>query len=411
MNVQGSRSQVASAFILSDARSGSTLLRYMLDTHPEICCPGELYLGELCKNLCWTLSFTTGVLSTTSRSEKEQIVVDRARKIVSEIMHTYVQAKKKRIWCEKSPPNIQYLSTLHRLFPDARYICLYRNCLDVVYSLLETNRLGWWPELVPYVVSNPDNLVAAMIENWRDRATRLLAFENENPSVCFRIKFEDLVTQPEKVVGPLLRFLEVRSDSDLPDRVFLSRHDEGVGDIKAQTSNRIRKDAVGKGSAISLSLIPPHLLEEMNALLSQLEYPIVGPDWDSISSPYIPADADASRPVHDCRAVAGVRQIVEEYFPRRLKERNKLMGEVKGRCKLLVTGEESGTWMIDTTGPQWRIDADDSDADCTVLVSDGDLIDMVNGRLNPGEAFERGRLRVRDDLRTPNEMGRILFGA
>jgi putative sterol carrier protein len=67
--------------------------------------------------------------------------------------------------------------------------------------------------------------------------------------------------------------------------------------------------------------------------------------------------------------------------------------------------------MIDTTGPQWRIDADDSDADCTVLVSDGDLIDMVNGRLNPGEAFERGRLRVRDDLRTPNEMGRILFGA
>ena len=38
-------------FIASHARTGSTLLRYIIDTHPALCCPPELALGQLCSAL------------------------------------------------------------------------------------------------------------------------------------------------------------------------------------------------------------------------------------------------------------------------------------------------------------------------------------------------------------------------
>src|SRR5690606_32881741 len=121
----------------------------------------------------------------------------------------------KRFWCEKTTLNVDYLKTLSELFPKARYLCLYRNCMDVVQSCLKFNPLGFMPELVPYVRRDPENLVAAMAENWLARNETISAFEAAHPDRCFRIHYESLAGDPEAVLPPLFEFLGVGWEEDI----------------------------------------------------------------------------------------------------------------------------------------------------------------------------------------------------
>ena len=40
-------------FIVCNARSGSTLLRYLLDVHPDIACPSETAIAAISNQLMW----------------------------------------------------------------------------------------------------------------------------------------------------------------------------------------------------------------------------------------------------------------------------------------------------------------------------------------------------------------------
>ena len=60
-------------FILCTPRSGSSLLRYILDTHPAICCPGELSLGQLCKDLYTAFYYTVGQVRASSEESRDAL--------------------------------------------------------------------------------------------------------------------------------------------------------------------------------------------------------------------------------------------------------------------------------------------------------------------------------------------------
>lgn len=142
-------------FILSYGRSGSTLLRYIIDTHPKIVCPAEINLGSLCDSLFHTIYYTIGQLSQSSNDvEKKQDSLIKTRHVVMSLMGEYTQAKGKEIWCERSPLTIDHLSIIDKLFPDAKYICLHRNFLDFAYSFLTLNRFVGGDVIVPYVHRN-----------------------------------------------------------------------------------------------------------------------------------------------------------------------------------------------------------------------------------------------------------------
>lgn len=126
-------------FILSYGRSGSTLLRYIVDTHPLITCPGELDLGILSNHLFHTIYYTIGQLSKSSdKLERERESLAKTRQIVMSLMGEYAKARKSNL--VRSPLTIDHLSIIHKVFPDARYICLYRSCLDVAYSFITLDR-------------------------------------------------------------------------------------------------------------------------------------------------------------------------------------------------------------------------------------------------------------------------------
>jgi protein-tyrosine sulfotransferase len=109
-------------FIISTYRSGSTLLRYIIDTHPDISSPGELNLSHLCFRLSHTIDSTIGQSSgAINKAVRDQIVRAKVRQIISDIMESYIIARGKKMWCEKSPSNLIHLDLLKEVCSSLPY--------------------------------------------------------------------------------------------------------------------------------------------------------------------------------------------------------------------------------------------------------------------------------------------------
>jgi putative sterol carrier protein len=395
-----------SLFVLSCERSGSTLLRYIIDTHPQICSPAHLHLGQLCRSLYTSLFYSLGqTMEAPDDATRERLVAGETRRIVDDFMGRYVTAKGKQIWCEKTTDNLQYVRFLHDVFPDARYICLYRNCMDVVHSSIECSRLGFMPELAPYVQQRPDNIVAAMVDAWIEKTTILLEFELAHSPQCFRIRYETLVADPSQTLATMFASVGLDWDEKLLNAVFSTKHDQGSGDRKILFTKKVNTDSIGRGSTISRSSIPDDLLEKMNLLLARLEYPIVGEDWDNAPSPYVPAKISTA----EVETVATVDDMFRKHVPRLLSNGNAALQGVDGKCKFDV-GDGGGIWMLTLRESQGVAESRDGEADCTVQIAAGDLLDLVNGRLNTIAAFDQGKIHVAGDYELANKVGQLLFG-
>ncbi len=337
--------------------------------------------------------------------------------MVCELMDEYAASKGKRMWCEKTPSNVDFLSILRGIFPDAKYVCLYRNCMDVVHSCLQKPKFGLHVALKHYARKLPassdvsiSNKVAMFADSWADRTAALLAFERENPERCFHLKYESLVTEPAAVLRAMFEFIGVGWDESLLDAVFETKHDPGPGDINIVYSNKISAKSIGRGSGISRALIPDEVLGRVNAVLAELEYPNVGPDWDTSPSPYLPA-APPAEEGPQARAVSDIREVFTSYFPRRMRDRSARLQEFSEVYKFVVTGDGGGVWLVDLSKPGGQIRAEDSEAGCTITVSAGDLVAMVNGELNPALAYGQGRVSVAGNVRQAMGMGQILLSA
>src|SRR6185437_13455843 len=65
-------------FVLCMGRSGSTLLRFILDAHPSLACPPETNLGQLFGQLAVVWSLVEGAPLSPNRGEAPPVVPDAA---------------------------------------------------------------------------------------------------------------------------------------------------------------------------------------------------------------------------------------------------------------------------------------------------------------------------------------------
>jgi protein-tyrosine sulfotransferase len=359
-------------FIMSEIRSGSTLLRVLLDTHPAICSPGELSLGLLCEHLFHAIATTLGqVVYQQSAEARTELCLAETRRIVDGILQTYCALKGKRRWCEKSPGNLRLAAKLRAVFPDGRYICLYRHCLDVVHSATELY-VDAWPEIQEYRDKYGDRPLPAFIERWCDRTDDLLAFEAATAGTSQRVRYEDLVADPAGNLQRLLAFLGEEWRPDLIERAFASPHDHGVGDPKIAGTSTVRGDRVGAGRQFDLSSVPSALLDRMRRILALLGYN----EQPEVAAPAPPP----SRPVYTT-----VAALVDELFRQRLERHRLWLRAPRLDLGLIVRGAGGGAWTLqfDPSGASLSPAAGTSPV--TIAIESADLLDAANGRLTLGE--------------------------
>nr|WP_241756059.1 sulfotransferase [Actinomadura sp. RB99] len=122
---------------MSSVRSGSTLLRCVLDSHSMIHAPHELHLTKL--RVVLANEFSEGAMKIlgVSRRDLEHLLWDR-------LLHRELVRSGKQIIVEKTPDSLCHWERLRECWPDARYIFLLRHPAHIADSLYAAHpELGW----------------------------------------------------------------------------------------------------------------------------------------------------------------------------------------------------------------------------------------------------------------------------
>jgi hypothetical protein len=272
------RRSVRPVFVVTPARSGSTLLRYLLDSHPEVVSPPELNLSDLLQHLVnvWTSLTAAADVDARNGAVPTSIAPDvakRARKAVDEIMVTAANKAGASVYCDKSLTTVDHLSTISQCYPRATLIFLYRYPLDMIASGLEASRWGFNAfGFGPFLAANPGNLVAALANYWIDRATKMVTFERTCELGHARLYYELLCDDPRGTLEQVFEFLDLPADELVIERVFQTQHGIGPGDYKIDFSGRIAVDSIGRGATLP-ELMSEAQVARINELLAELDYP------------------------------------------------------------------------------------------------------------------------------------------
>lgn len=182
-------------------RSGTTLLRRLVDAHPAICCGPESSLLLPGRPSFPGVALDYGLdpgqlLDWYRRSDSQTSYVER-------VSVAYMKEREKGRWAEKTPLNVAHIDWTFRHFPQARFVHVMRDGRDASASVRHhpLRRLvdGTWVR-VPF--SRP---FGNCVQAW-DRLVRAGLRHRGDPRYM-EIRYEDLVLQPERTLRGLFVFL------------------------------------------------------------------------------------------------------------------------------------------------------------------------------------------------------------
>src|SRR5215217_4010814 len=124
---RGDRLLVAPVFVLCSVRSGSTLLRVLLDSHSRLCAPHELHLRD--QRVKLRKEYARRALADVGLDERrlQYLLWDR-------VLHRELAASGKEVLVNKTPSDVFIADRIRECWPDARFIFLLRHPLAIARS-------------------------------------------------------------------------------------------------------------------------------------------------------------------------------------------------------------------------------------------------------------------------------------
>ena len=223
------RRRAPTPFVAGVSRSGTTLLRLMLDAHPQLTIPPETHFVPKLISHCegW---IADGASAQELRERAFELVTTHPRwgdfnldaeeyrarlaehdpltpgDAVRSFYEAYAAREGKPRWGDKSPPYTWKSRRIQRALPEAHFVHLIRDGRDVALSL---NEVSWGPG----GISAAAHKWVDELQKARTRARGLM------PGTYMEARYEDLVADPEPVLRRIAEFV------DLPwDEAMLAYH-------------------------------------------------------------------------------------------------------------------------------------------------------------------------------------------
>ena len=234
---RGDRLVTAPAFILSSVRSGSTLLRVLLNSHSQIHSPHELHLRHV----------KVDVDAAYAEKALNEIALDAERLrflLWDRILHRELAASGKQHLVNKTPNDVFIVDEIRRCWPDARFIFLLRHPVSTARSRQAARKDKDTEERNLEMVLRYANA----LEDARRRYDGIT------------VRYEDLTQDPERVTREVCTFLGVPWE---PGMLEYGRHEHGrfkagLGDW----SDKIKSGQIQPAEPLpSPEEIPPELRE------------------------------------------------------------------------------------------------------------------------------------------------------
>ena len=206
-------------FVVGVGRSGTTLLRLMLDAHPDLAVPPETaFVPKLIKaareddatpeSLAEILvahrrwpDFGLEIAELTERWRALPAL--RARPVVRSFYELYAEQQGKSRWGDKTPGYSQHIKRLSKVLPEARFIHLIRDGRDVALSRSKTLALKPTP-------------IAKAAHRWQHHLRRARR-QGGNVDHYLELRYEAMVSDPEGSLRQVCEFIELPWDPVMLD--------------------------------------------------------------------------------------------------------------------------------------------------------------------------------------------------
>ncbi|WP_215449622.1 sulfotransferase [Streptomyces sp. ATCC 21386] len=226
-------------FIISPVRSGSTLLRMLLNAHPRLHSPHELHIRRLEVGYGSKLSRKAMSALDLERGDLEHLLWDR-------VMHRELVRSGKEFIVEKTPSNAFVYERVRDCWPDARFVFLLRHPVSIARS---------WHEGDPGRRTYDEAAADAL------RYMRAVERAREGTTGGYTVRYEDITADAEKELRGLCAFLDLDFE---PSMLDYGRKDDaqvvkGLGDWR----DKIRTGRVQAGRALPADADIPDLLRPM----------------------------------------------------------------------------------------------------------------------------------------------------
>jgi len=216
-------------FIFSLPRSGSTLLQRILTTHSKISSVAEPWflLQEL------YVFKDEGIYSEYWHDHMNVAMTDLFNELpngrddyLKEIRQLTLELYKKlsneeaRYFLDKTPRYHLIINDIINLFPEAKFIVLWRNPLSVISSLIESWQKGKWKiyQFHIDIYYGLNNIIQSYLKN----KDRILA-----------VNYEDLINNKESTIKIIVKYLNLKYEKEMIEgfnnTIFKGRMGDSIG--------------------------------------------------------------------------------------------------------------------------------------------------------------------------------------
>jgi hypothetical protein len=180
-------------FVIGCHRSGTTLLRRILNAHPHIACPPETFFLFHFLDFLGESTSRTGLGSMVGEGQ----VDDAIRGAAFQFHEAFRVGEGKPRWADKTPSYLSRLPDLRRLAPEGtQYVAILRDPFDICYSIYNRN----W-----FIERHSTDILENTLIFLRRALGELHAFVESG--VPYVLRYEDMVSDPESRLRPLCDFL------------------------------------------------------------------------------------------------------------------------------------------------------------------------------------------------------------
>uniref|UniRef100_A0A0K0E6T3 Protein-tyrosine sulfotransferase n=2 Tax=Strongyloides stercoralis TaxID=6248 RepID=A0A0K0E6T3_STRER len=253
-------------FIGGVPRSGTTLMRALLDSHSKIRCGGET---RVIPHILSILTFWERKSSKKMLDEagvSRNVLNDAIGAFISEVITKH--GDKANIYCNKDPFNMKYGGRLKEIFPNAKFILLLRDGRASVHSIMSRK--------VPVEGFSWNNQTKSL-KAWNNLIDQMvLECTYLGKYSCLMVHYERLVIYPREELIRIVQFLDISWEENL------LHHEEFIGsEVKLvkgewstdQVKKSINLDALYKWNNFFNSSIIQNI-NNIAPMINNLGYPI-----------------------------------------------------------------------------------------------------------------------------------------